>query len=368
MEEQTNRNYRCANCGAPLGWDAANRIWKCGYCDAQFTLEEMKAGEPQTGAEPEAPEAVRPQADGKTTERAQTDAEPEAPPMRAYRCSYCGAEMLTDPNTIASVCVYCGSPIVAEDGLTRQFRPRYVIPFERTKQQARETYLSFIRRPFTPDEFLTDAHLEKIQGVYLPFWLYNAQVSGRMEWDCERIRLHRSGSLEITEHDVYHVTRSGSQSFTHVPVDASRKADNAMMDSIEPFDFGKLKPFEMPYLAGFLAERYDEDDSTCYARAKERIVGTVERTLEDAVRGYDTRRVQNKDIRLVQCSAEYALLPVWLLYAQYRGKTYRFAMNGESGAMCGEIPVDPRKMRRCFFLYGGVTALLTFILSLLFLF
>lgn len=366
MEEKLNQNYRCKNCGGPLGWDVAAGKWKCQFCDAEFTLADMKQ-DGKTEYHEETYEKGRNATElGYTKATDDTTVKPED--LRAYKCRYCGAEVITDKNTAATFCVYCNNPIVVEQQLVEGFRPRYVIPFSQTKREVKEKYLEFIKKPFTPDAFLSEEHIEKIKGVYLPFWLYNAQATGHMEWDCERVLIRRSGNKEITEHDVFHVTRGGSAAFEHIPVDASSKTDNALMDSIEPFDLRKLKKFEMPYLAGFLAERYDEDDRTCYNRAKTRILTTLEKRLDESVIGYQSKSLRQKNIQIGQCDAEYALLPVWLLYTQYEGQTYTFAMNGESGVMCGDLPLDKKKMWKCFFSYGCVFSVIAFLFGLLWIF
>lgn len=356
--ENLNQNYRCSNCGAELGWDAAAEKWKCRFCDAEFTLEDMqKSG--RTEYHEETYERGRDAAElGYTEATDDTTVNPED--LKVYQCRYCGAEIITDKNTAATFCVYCNNPIVVEEQLAEVFRPRYVIPFSQTKKEAQAKYLEFIKKPFTPDSFMTEEHIEKIKGVYLPFWLYNAEAEGHLEMECERIRTSRHGNAETTSHDVYQVVRGGKMRFEHIPVDGSSKTDNALMDSIEPFDLKKLKPFEMPYLAGFLAERYDEDDQSCYERAKRRISNSIESKLSSSVTGYTTKNVRQSSVNVNRCSAEYALLPVWLLYTQYEGKTYTFAMNGESGVMCGDIPVDKKKMRRSFFKYSGIVAAAAF--------
>ncbi|NLL80171.1 MAG: hypothetical protein GX234_10390 [Clostridiales bacterium] len=360
--ENLNQNYRCSNCGGELGWDAAAGKWKCRFCDAEFDLADMQESG-KTEYHEDNYEKGRNAAElgyKKSTDDTMVD----PADLKVYKCRYCGAEIITDKNTAATFCVYCNNPIVVEEQLVEGFRPKYVIPFAQTKKEVKTKYLEFIKKPFTPDSFMTEEHIEKIKGVYIPFWLYNAEATGHMELECEKIQTRRSGNTEITDHDVYQVVRGGKIAFDHIPVDASSKTDNALMDSIEPFDLTKLVKFEMPYLAGFLAERYDEDDRTCYGRAKTRITNTLENKLNSLVTGYQSRTVRQKNIQVDRCDAEYALLPVWLLYTKYEGKDYTFAMNGESGVMCGDIPVDKGKMRKCFFKYSIITTAISFLVSL----
>ena len=46
-------------------------------------------------------------------------------------------------------------------------------------------------------------------------------------------------------------------SFDKIPVDASTKMPDDLMDSIEPFDYKEMRPFMMEYMPGFFASKYD---------------------------------------------------------------------------------------------------------------
>lgn len=327
--------YRCKVCGGGLGWDPAVQKWKCQYCDAEFDLQTMEE-------------------QGKTTLREENH-EKETDALRLFHCRYCGAEVITDQNTAAALCVYCNNPVILEEQLVNDFAPEYVIPFRNTKAQAMEQYLAFIKKPFTPGNFLSAENVEKIKGVYLPFWLYDAKVSGEVTAECERIRKTRSSRTETIHHDIYQIIQGGEIEFDNIPVDASSKTDNRIMDSIEPYSFQELRKFEMPYLAGFLAEKYDEDARTCYPRAKQRAIYTMKTRLVNSIKGgYDSVKLSAENLRLENCQGHYALLPVWLLYTRYEDKDYLFAMNGQTGKMTGDIPIDKKMRIRYFLKYTGI--------------
>lgn len=334
--------YRCKICGGGLGWNPAVQKWKCRYCDAEFELQTIEEQGKSTLRE-------------ENHEKENHEKEKKVNALRLYHCRYCGAEVITDQNTAATFCVYCSNPVVLEEQLVDDFAPDYVIPFRNTKEQAMEQYLAFIKKPFTPRAFLSAEHVEKIKGVYLPFWLYDAKVSGEVVVDCERIRRTRSSKTETIHHDIYQIIQGGEIEFDYIPVDASSKTDNSIMDSIEPFSFQDLKKFEMPYLAGFLAEKYDEDVRTCYPRAKVRAINTMKTRLVNSIKGsYNSVKLSADNLRLEKCKGHYALLPVWLLYTRYEDKDYLFAMNGQTGKMTGDIPIDKKIRMRYFLKYTGI--------------
>ena len=103
------------------------------------------------------------------------------------------------------------------------------------------------------------------------------------------------------------------------------------MDAIEPFDYKEMKPFSTAYLPGYLADKYDVVVADCSKRADDRAAETAYRALEASVTGYMTKICINKDILLKRGEVHYAMLPVWLLSTQWKGKNFLFAVNGQTG-------------------------------------
>lgn len=128
--------------------------------------------------------------------------------------------------------------------------------------------------------------------------------------------------------------------FEKIPVDASTKMPDEHMDSIEPYDYGELKPFSPAYLPGFLADRYDVVAEECSRRADARCEATLEAALRESVSGYDDCVRVEGSIDLRRGKAHYALLPVWMLNTKWNGKDYLFAMNGQTGRLVGNLPMS----------------------------
>lgn len=358
-----NQVYRCSVCGGELSWDAAAHSMKCPYCDSTFTMEEMEAQGRTELHEDNYEVGQNAQDLGYTESTDDSDVRPED--LKVYKCRHCAAEIITDKNTAATTCVYCGNPVVIEEQLVNGFTPKWVIPFRITQDKIKEKYLSYIKKLFTPNSFLTDEHIQKIKGVYIPFWLYDAEVNGSISYDAETTSTRRSGDYRITTHKVYDVDRTGELEYKRIPADASSKTDNKIMDTIEPFNYEDLVKFEMPYLAGFYAEKYDEDAKTCENRIVTRIRKTFKDEMANTVTGYDKKNITSESINHHIKKADYSMLPVYLLYTKYNNKDYIFAMNGQTGKMTGNIPIDPGKVTK-FVL--GTGSLLSIIATLVFLF
>jgi len=348
--------YKCLTCGGDLQFSAETQNWTCKYCDDVFTLEQLDAAGKNELNEEKVDKHQ--ELEGDKSQYQSTDGTVGSDLVQ-YRCSHCGAEIITDRATAATICVYCSNPVIMTEQVIGDFKPEYVIPFKIDKSKVMNSFKEFSKKPLTPKDFDCDKVVDKIQGVYIPFWLYSGTLTGSIKADGINKRRHRSGDYEITESHHHNVFREGSLSFEKVPVDASKKTEDAAMDSIEPYDFKEMVPFNIGYLAGYLAERFDEDKDTCINRASERIVNTGRDELVKTCQ-YDDVNVQQYLHKLDIEKTEYALLPTWLLYTKYKDKDYFFAMNGQTGKFIGNLPIDYLKL--C--LFTGIPSILIFVLLL----
>ena len=339
---ETNNNYRCSVCGGDMAWEPSIQKLRCPYCGETYSLQDMEEQGKTQLHEDTYERGQNAEELGYTESTDDTGVNPAD--LKVYKCKYCAAEIITDKNTAATTCIYCGNPVVIEEQLVNGFTPKWVIPFKVKQNEVKDKYLSFIKKKFTPNSFLTDEHIEKIKGVYVPFWLYDGIASGNLVFEGDKTSSHRSGDYRITEHRIYNIYRDGNITFSKIPADASSKIANAIMDSVEPFNYADLTKFEMPYLAGFFAEKYDEDDETCRKRIDVRMKKSFEDTLKTTINGYSSKTLKSSNVNNHINKADYAMLPIYLLYTKYNNKNYTFAMNGQTGKMIGDIPVDKKKI------------------------
>ncbi len=364
-------NYQCPACGGPLRYDGAEAKLVCDYCDSRFEVTEVEAlyAEQQRAAEAEAAQA---QAEAAQAAREATEAEAAASaddaPVNAvadaaaagsddasasdafaqaetYICSSCGAELISDGTVAVSTCPYCGNPAVAPGRLSGQFSPDVVIPFKLARADAVSALDGHYKgKVLLPKRFKSENHIEEVQGVYVPFWLYDADASGSAVFEATRERRHFRGDDEIIETDHFTCNRAGSMEFERIPVDGSSRMPDGHMDAIEPFDYADLKQFSVAYLPGFLTNRWDEDAKTCRPRAELRVTNSMESALRSTVHGYDTVTCMSSDVDCGLQEAQCALFPVWMLSTIWEGKNYLFAMNGQTGRMVGDLPVSKPKL------------------------
>ena len=313
---------KCPSCGAAIHFKPELGKFKCDYCDSEFTAEQLKDMD-----------ALKEE----TSEKDTTN-------YVNYNCPDCGAEIITDENTAATFCVYCGNTSIIKNRLSGEFAPDKIIPFKIEKNKAIEAFKKLKKgRPLVPRSFTSEANIEKITGVYIPFWLYNVNVDGSIVASATKVTSWSRGDTHYTKTDYYKVTRKGNMEYNRVPVDGATRFDNDMMNSIEPFDYGKLIDYNHAYLSGFLAEKYDVDKETAFSDASLRTINSTKTEILNSMVGYASKTITSSDINPSITNVEYVLLPVWMVNVKYQNKYYLFAMNGESGKFIGNIPLDKGK-------------------------
>jgi DNA-directed RNA polymerase subunit RPC12/RpoP len=278
--------------------------------------------------------------------------------MLVYSCNSCGGQIVTDLTTAATHCPYCGNPVIMTGQLSGALRPDWVIPFSRTKEDALAALNKHYRgKPLLPRVFKDENHIEEVKGLYVPFWLFGYDAAGDVHWHATRVTYGSDSKYNYTYTSHYAIWRAGQATLDNVPVDGSSKMPDALMESIEPFDYSQAVDFGTAYLSGFFADKYDVDDAKSAPRAATRARNTLESMLGETAGGYTTMAKESAAIDLDQTGCRYALLPVWVLSTKWRDKYYLFAMNGQTGKLVGNLPVSPL----AFFLYfagimGGITA------------
>ncbi len=340
--------YKCPSCGANMTFDAQSQQLSCPYCGRKMPISEYK--------EPKQKEPEQKEPEQKEPEQPAHEEQAASGTFKMFHCPSCGAELLTDEYTTATFCNYCGSSALIESRLEGEDAPELVIPFQITKEKAREAYLSWAKRGLlTPPGFVSRATVEKISGLYVPFWLYDYNVQAFIEADCTRTRVQRTKNEEIIYTDHFDVQREVHATYEKVPADASEKMNDALMDKLEPFSYDKLTPFKMEYLSGFFAEKYNYTSGQLRERADARVKEYGARLAMDSIRGYEMITPVREDVNLQLTRTRYAMLPVWMLNYRYMGKDYMFTMNGQTGKIIGEIPVSKGKVAAYFVL---ITALI----------
>lgn len=320
---------------------------KCPYCETEFDMDTLKQYDEVLKSKPD---------DNLQWENTPNQSiELSESGLHSYRCQSCGGEVVGDETMAASSCPYCGSPIVVISQLSGLLKPDFVIPFKIDKEAAKEALKSHYKgKRLLPKKFQDENHLDEIKGIYVPFWLFDCDADGHIEYRCTRVHSWSDDDYDYTETNYYSAVRSGSLAFDKIPIDGSIKMADDLMESIEPYDYSEAVDFQTAYLSGFFADKYDVSAENSVYRANDRIRSSTEQVFRETVTGYDTVSPVSTNVQTSNTKVHYALLPVWILNTSWNNERYTFAMNGQTGRFVGNLPCDKKLWWRWFGIYSVV--------------
>ena len=323
--------YACPNCSADLKFDPQQQKLTCEYCLSSFTVEEIK--KLCSSTENSIPqEAVQLKEDFENH-------------THLYRCDSCGAEIMADDQQTATFCYYCHNPVILAGKMGGDFKPDKVIGFKLTRENAVQNFKKWIKkRWFVPGDFKSDQQIEKLTGLYVPFWMADCYVNVDYSATGKKVRSWTSGSYRYTETSTYHIVRRGNLVTRGVPADGETKIEDALMEAIEPFDYRELKDFSMSYLSGFFADKYDVDKTQVFPRIRLRSTQACTSLVNDTISGYTSVAPLAQRFDIQKTEWQYAMLPVWFMSYRYNDKVYEFAINGQTGKLAGTPPLSKWKL------------------------
>lgn len=260
-------------------------------------------------------------------------------------CINCGAPLEITDYTSATKCEHCGCYLVFDERIEGEYKPHLLLPFKIGKEGAKEIMRKrFKAKAFTPSNFLSDAMLEKMEGRFVPFFMYDMNVECNFQGEGIKRRVWTSGDTEYTETSYYDVRRNMFVDFDKIPVDASVEMDDGVMDLMEPYEYGELTDFDEKYMSGFFGERYNSDAEELSARAKNKAGQSSDALLRESIAGYSSIREIHKDMNIQNKEVNYTLMPVWIYHYSFQGKDYTYYINGQTGKAVGNTPVSGKKV------------------------
>lgn len=298
--------FKCKNCGGNIVYDPERGTMCCPHCESLDSEDKVLSTEYMT------------------------------------TCGNCGAPMEGAISTFTSAtkCPNCGTYAVLDERVEGEYLPELILPFKVSKQEA----IAFLKdefknRIFTPLTFLSKASLNKIEGTYVPFFMYDYDTDTDYYGTGTKVRSWSSGGYRYTETSYYDIRRKMETDFDMVPVDASDYMEDDYMDLLEPYNYKELRGFEDKLMSGFYGEIYNKPEGELEDRAKVKIKGAVETLINQSISGYSSVKQNSMNVGMSKKKAHYALLPVWEYVYSYHGKDYKFHVNGQTGKVVGRTPV-----------------------------
>jgi len=348
--QEAEHRFPCTQCGADFRFAPGEDKLVCDHCGNEARIAGSTAARPIKELD----------------FRAAIDAELPAQEIKETRtvtCPNCAAQFEFDPDTHAAECPFCATPVVTDTGLHRHIKPRGVLPFaldERTARSAMSDWLG--RLWFAPNGLQEYARKgRKMQGIYVPYWTFDADTKSRYTgqrgdaYYVTRTVMRDGKRVQVQERKIRWTPKSGrvARWFDDILVLASRSLPKRYTDGLEPWDLAALEPYQPEFLAGFRAEGYTVELEEGYLEARDHMARIIERDVKFDIGG-DAQRIHDIDTDVKDVTFKHILLPVWLAAYKYRGRTFRFVVNGRTGRVQGERPWSAWKIT--FAVLLGLTA------------
>ena len=353
-----NIDLKCPCCGGTLNFDNKSQNIVCPYCDSEFSAKDLETYNDDLASDQ--------QEDTSWDESmVQAYTSDEMKGMKIYTCNSCGGEIICEETTASTACPYCGNNMVVTKEVSGDLKPNLIIPFKKDKNNAIESFTKFLRKkPLLPSSFSKTNTIEEVKSLYVPFWVFDADVTGKVRYKGEITRRWEDSNYRYKEVSYYSLVRGGGVGFEHVPVDGSKKMEDQLMESIEPFTWSETKEFNVGYLAGYAADRYDVSKEETFERATVRFRQGTEQAFRRDIHGYENVTVSDSNLQLSNTETRYVLYPVWTLNVKWKEKDFHFGMNGETGKIAGNLPISVPKFMLFFLLFllgfGGLAFFVTF--------
>lgn len=311
--------YECPNCGGNLKFEIPSQKLFCAYCDTRLE-----------------PEAVT-----KETDTLENDCFE----VNVFLCPQCGGEMISGDNDATAFCSYCGAANILSSRISREKRPKYIIPFKKTKEDCKNAYKRRLRRAiFAPKELKDPKFIDSFRGIYMPYCLYHFTQKGPISFKGKKIR--QKGNYRYTDH--YALTADLDSENLGLSHDVSAAFYDNISQSLAPYNTQDLRAFTPSYLSGFYADIPDLDLSAYLWEATDLVNDNCVRMIQHhpAVKQFNPITFATQKSAALHTNCEHmdsAMYPVWFLSWRNKDRVAYAAVNGQTGKVAMEVPADPRK-------------------------
>ncbi|MBQ1733999.1 MAG: hypothetical protein II038_03870 [Lachnospiraceae bacterium] len=333
MSEKTTLGLKCPSCGGTVSYDPESREIICSSCDSSFPINKFI----ELSREKQKTEAV-------SWDRI-SGYVPESQEIHLYTCASCGAQVMTEGLNVTGTCPYCGSDFVLDDRFENVSYPSGIIPFKQTREYAEQTMRRLVtERAGIPEKDFDPKWLQKMQGIYIPSWMFDCSVTGIGVFRC--VETSRVGmSLKESEKKIETestLTRIGDLTIEDIPARASMRIREDTLMKLYPFNFDELTDYNPALLTGYPVSLYDVSPENEKHKIEKDVETQVNRAMISSI--FDVPGLKTPIAVYPQINTgryTYILLPLWICRFEYKGSIYKYIMNGQTGEAHMEVPQIP---------------------------
>jgi DNA-directed RNA polymerase subunit RPC12/RpoP len=331
------KKYQCPACGAEAQWNPKKQALVCPFCGVESPAKIDTSGEVVEHDLVAALRGIPDSARGWQADKI------------SVKCQSCQAISVVDSAKQAQRCQFCGSAQLVPYAQTKDaFRPESLLPFKISAPQARDTIRSWYGKVwFAPNALKSKALTDTVNGVYLPYWTFDANVDAR--WRAEAgyyyytTETYEDSNGRTQTRRVQHVRWEPAAGelehfFDDELVCASVGVKPQLLRGIEPFPTtSQLVPYSSAYVTGWTVERYHIDLVAAAQNSRAQMENELRALCAAEVPG-DTHRNLQVESRWSKQTFKHILVPVWLLSYHYGARAFQVVINGVTGRVSGEYP------------------------------
>lgn len=333
----TTTRFPCQQCGALLTFKIGSDFLECPYCGHENEIISS--------------EQVITEKDLHSALAALENTKPIESNEQIVKCNNCAATFKLGAGVHADECSFCGTPVVLDTGHLRSILPQALLPFAVHAREAKQSYQKWLGNLwFAPGELKKYAREDTpLNGVYIPYWTYDSATNthfsglrGDIYYEQQTVVAIENGrrvrrTVSVPKIHWTPVTGQTARHFDDVLIGATRTLPRQLTDWLGPWGLSNLIPYQEEYLSGFRSEIYQVDLDEGFDAARQIMDSTIRTDVRYRIGG-DQQQIQRLQTNHNNTTFKHILLPVWTAAFQYRGKTYRFVINGRTGKTKGERP------------------------------
>ena len=329
-------NVRCPGCNATLKFLPELGKMSCSFCGNTYSPNEINKNDTSSNSS-EMSDSVKMRKRNFETIKVQM-----------ALCTSCGADLAMTDVEVSSFCPYCGQATIIKDRIDDYMKPDCIIPFKITQDEAYKIIKDSMENIyFIPNEF-KNVTIEMLRGIYIPFWLYDIYCEDEQKWKLPNHEASYANPIMI---------RAANANFKNLTVDGLKQLNDESSQRLEPYDLSELVPFNVSYLSGFYADRFNEAGADTKLIAKGRVISMLYESVKEAMPSGSALLSRHPKV-LIE-GEKYALLPAWFLTFRYDDKTYTALVNGQTGKLVSAYPYSKKKIAVFVSIFSVLFSLIT---------
>ena len=307
--------FRCVNCGGNILFDIDSQSMKCQHCGSMFSPDRFEVRNSSTGEDISGSE------------------------LTLFTCGSCGAELHGTQESQVGFCPYCGGQSLLQSQKGGKSMPERIIPFQVSKKRCSILFDNYTKKVrYLPKELQNAAHLQNFTGIYMPYYEYDVELGASHIVGTKVVE----STSKYDRVNTYSIDASVDGDYCGVPYDASKYYDDEIAARVLPFDMNKEQPFSPAYLSGFYADASTVPAETYYEDAEKTASADIVEEVGRLVMKQNGIKVETATSRVDAQTRGYhsTMFPLWFLTWRKGGRVAYAVVNGESGKVVSDLPVD----------------------------